>query len=130
MFNQIYAMLSSSGILQTLRALLRQVVQRYITYPAISGHLSRLEAFRTKAIRSRLGVLKHRSEKHRMRWARFGPLSSIVGLPDPRCACSPTFNFSPIAQVRNRTQECRTYGSVRGARGNPSPSRNLRKCSG
>jgi group II intron reverse transcriptase/maturase len=55
-------------------AWIRRVVQGYFNYHVIPGNLLRLGAFRTQVIRYWLRALKRRSEKHRMTWARFGPL--------------------------------------------------------
>ena len=55
-------------------ASIRRVIQDYFNYHAIPANLLRLGAFRTQVIRYWLRALRRRSQKHRMTWARFGPL--------------------------------------------------------
>jgi group II intron reverse transcriptase/maturase len=50
---------------------LRRVVQGYFNYHAIPGNLDRLVAFRTAVVRQWQRILRRRSQRHRMNWARF-----------------------------------------------------------
>jgi RNA-directed DNA polymerase len=55
---------------------LQRVMQGFFNYHAIPGNMRRLAAFRTRAVRTWLRVLRRRSQRHRMPWARFARLAT------------------------------------------------------
>jgi RNA-directed DNA polymerase len=50
---------------------LRSVVQGYFNYHGVPGNMAALEAFRTETVRSWLRALRRRSQRRRLKWARF-----------------------------------------------------------
>lgn len=62
---------------------LRAVVQGWLNYHAVPGNHGRLAIFRLQAVRLWLRSLRRRSQRHRMNWERFGPLSDRW-IPIPR----------------------------------------------
>ena len=62
---------------------LRAVVQGWLNYHAVPGNHCRLAIFRLQAVRLWLRSLRRRSQRHRMSWERFGPLSDRW-IPIPR----------------------------------------------
>ena len=62
---------------------LRAVVQGWLNYHAVPGNHGRLAIFRLQAVRLWLRSLRRRSQRHRMSWERFGPLSDRW-IPIPR----------------------------------------------
>jgi RNA-directed DNA polymerase len=50
---------------------LNRVVQGYFNYHAVPGNFHRLATFRTQVVHLWLRVLRRRSQRHRMPWARF-----------------------------------------------------------
>ncbi|MCK4660219.1 MAG: hypothetical protein KAV82_11920 [Phycisphaerae bacterium] len=54
---------------------LSAVVRGYFNYHAVPGNMARMTEFRTQAVRHWLFALRRRSHKHRLSWARFGPVS-------------------------------------------------------
>jgi hypothetical protein len=62
---------------------LGQVLAGYFRYHAIPGNIPALEAFRDQVIRCWHQSLRRRSQRHRLNWERFGPLSNRY-LPRPR----------------------------------------------
>ncbi len=50
---------------------LRGVVQGYFNYHGVSGNMAALESFRTETVRSWLRALRRRSQRRRLKWARF-----------------------------------------------------------
>jgi hypothetical protein len=62
---------------------LRAVVQGWLNYHAIPGNHGRLATFRLQAVRLWLRSLRRRSQRHRMSWKRFGPLSDRW-IPSPQ----------------------------------------------
>ena len=64
-------------------AWLQGVVRGYFNYHAIPGNMPALETFRREAIRSWLGALRRRSQRHRLTWQRFGSLADLC-IPKPK----------------------------------------------
>lgn len=64
-------------------AWLRRVLAGYYNYHAVPGNLYVLGSFRNKVARAWLWTLCRRSHKHRMPWARYGPIVA-QWLPRPR----------------------------------------------
>ena len=64
-------------------AWLQGVVRGYFNYHAIPGNMPALETFRREAIRSWLGALRRRSQRHRLTWERFGSLADLC-IPKPK----------------------------------------------
>ena len=62
---------------------LQGVVRGYFNYHAIPGNMPALETFRREAIRSWLGALRRRSQRHRLTWERFGSLADLC-IPKPK----------------------------------------------
>ncbi len=54
---------------------LSAVVRGYFNYHAVPGNIARMMEFRTQAVRHWLFALRRRSHKHRLTWARFGPVA-------------------------------------------------------
>jgi group II intron reverse transcriptase/maturase len=54
---------------------LRGVVQGYFNYHAVPGNTNSLSGFRYQVVRIWLRVLRRRSQRHRMNWARFGHIA-------------------------------------------------------
>jgi group II intron reverse transcriptase/maturase len=50
---------------------LRGVVQGYFNYHGVSGNMAALESFRTETVRSWRRALRRRSQRRRLKWARF-----------------------------------------------------------
>ena len=50
---------------------LRGVVQGYFNYHGVPGNMAALEAFRTETVRGWLRALRRRSQRRRLKWARF-----------------------------------------------------------
>ena len=72
MLNRGKAVESLAG--ETLRYLLRSVVQGYFNYHAVQGNLDRLRTFRDRLIRLWRTQLRQRSQRHRLNWDRLGKL--------------------------------------------------------
>lgn len=62
---------------------LGRVVAGYFRYHAIPGNVPALDAFREQVIRYWHKSLRRRSQRHRLDWKRFGPLTNRY-LPSPR----------------------------------------------
>jgi len=50
---------------------LRGVMQGYFNYHGVPGNMAALEAFRTETVRGWLRALRRRSQRRRLKWARF-----------------------------------------------------------
>jgi hypothetical protein len=87
---------------------LRSVVQGYFNYHAVPGNMAALEAFRTEAVRGWLRALRRHSQRHRLRWDRFGD-SSIAGYPTPRsCTRIRSSGSTPVSRSKSRMRQFRT----------------------
>jgi len=62
---------------------LERVVAGYFRYHAIPGNIPALEAFRNQVVRHWHQSLRRRSQRHRLEWERFGPISNRY-LPRPQ----------------------------------------------
>jgi group II intron reverse transcriptase/maturase len=62
---------------------LHGVVRGYFNYHAVPGNMPALETFRREVVRSWLGALRRRSQRHRLPWERFGPLADRC-IPKPK----------------------------------------------
>jgi group II intron reverse transcriptase/maturase len=62
---------------------LRAVVQGWLNYHAVPGNCARLSTFRLQASRLWLRSLRRRSQRYRMSWDRFAPLSNRW-IPNPK----------------------------------------------
>jgi RNA-directed DNA polymerase len=62
---------------------LRSVVRGYFNYHAIPGNFAALRTFRREVARAWLAALRRRSQRHRLRWERFGSILDRY-LPRPR----------------------------------------------
>ena len=62
---------------------LERVVAGYFRYHAIPGNIPALEAFRNQVVRHWHPSLRRRSQRHRLAWERFGPISNRY-LPRPQ----------------------------------------------
>jgi hypothetical protein len=113
------------GPLREQAAWLKQVVTGFFQYHAVPTNGAALGAFHHHVIELWWRTLRRRGQKHRMTWRRIGKLADDW-LPDRASFTPGRTNASPSnTQGGSRMRESRTYGSVRGARGNPHPYRNL-----
>ena len=62
---------------------LQGVVRGYFNYHAIPGNRPALETFRRETVRSWLRALRRRSQRSRLSWAVFGPLTARC-IPRPQ----------------------------------------------
>jgi group II intron reverse transcriptase/maturase len=62
---------------------LQGVVRGYFNYHAVPGNRAALETFRTQAVRYWRSALRHRSQRSRLAWMRFGKLADLW-IPKPR----------------------------------------------
>src|SRR5262245_34676878 len=62
---------------------LQGVVRGYYNYHAIPGNMPALETFRREVLRHWLRALRRRSQRHRLPWERFGPLTDRF-IPKPK----------------------------------------------
>ena len=62
---------------------LQRVVRGYFNYHAVPGNYDRLASFRTQVIHLWLRVLRRRSQRHRLNWARFARYAERW-IPHPR----------------------------------------------
>jgi group II intron reverse transcriptase/maturase len=56
---------------------LRRVLRGYFNYHAVPGNVRALGAFRRQVIRAWREALKRRSQRHKLRWSRFGPKAEL-----------------------------------------------------
>src|SRR5436190_6591248 len=62
---------------------LQGVVRGYFNYHAVPGNRAALETFRTQAVRYWRSALRHRSQRSRLAWLRFGKLADLW-IPKPK----------------------------------------------
>jgi RNA-directed DNA polymerase len=62
---------------------LQGVVRGYFNYHAVPGNRAALETFRTQVVRCWRSALRHRSQRSRLPWSRFGKLADLW-IPKPK----------------------------------------------
>jgi RNA-directed DNA polymerase len=97
---------------------LRSVLRGYYHYHAVPGNLPRLDGFRTEVCRAWRRALLRRSQRHRLSWLRFNRLTRRYV---PACRLVhplPPYRLRVNTEGKSRMRQFRSYGSVRGPRGN------------
>lgn len=103
-------------------AWLRRVVQGYFDYHAVPYNLSRLRSFRTQV--SAIGFARFGVEVSGIDSLGFGCLAwRLTGLHPATFTPGQPRGLTPLIRGRSRVRESRSYGSARGAPGNPCPYR-------
>ncbi len=102
---------------------LRGVVSGWFNHHAVPTNTRSLQTFRDCVVRLWLRSLRRRGQRDKTTWERMKRLADDY-LPRPRICIPGLSNASPSnTQGGSRMRESRSYGSVRGARGNARPYR-------